>query len=89
MHAVEERISKSQREAGDLGMSLRACLLIAAAAAALGLAVRLALAVPPPEPAFVARIKWWQDNAQELAKGHHIERAETPCGASFCPSLKK
>jgi hypothetical protein len=66
-------------------MSLRTCLLLALAGTMLGLLIRLALPVGPPEPALLARIEWWEQNAEALARGHHIERADDmPCGTTFC-----
>jgi hypothetical protein len=70
-------------------MNVRTCVLLAAAGAAIGLVLRLALPSSAPEPALLARVAWWQANAETLAKGHHIERSdETPCGATYCPPEK-
>jgi hypothetical protein len=60
--------------------------LLAIVGTMIGLGLMWALPVAPPEPAFSARIEWWEKNAEALAREHHIERAATWCGHSACPA---
>jgi glycosyltransferase involved in cell wall biosynthesis len=51
-------------------LTLRGCLVIAAAGVAVGLALRLARPVQPPEPGLLARIETWKALAAELQRNH-------------------
>jgi hypothetical protein len=72
------------REEAMSGIIIPVCLLLAVAGVALGLVLRL----PSPSLRLKPRSSpGWSGGAITpiLGREHHIERADTPCGASFCP----
>ena len=54
-------------------LRLPAVVALALFGAGLGLAVIWFYPRPSADEAFLARLKWWQENAPSVQKGHHLQ----------------
>ncbi|HKG83268.1 MAG TPA: hypothetical protein VKB16_08950 [Beijerinckiaceae bacterium] len=54
-------------------LRIPAVVALALFGAGLGLAVIWFYPHPIADEAFLARLKWWQENAPSIQKGHHLQ----------------
>jgi len=54
-------------------LRIPAVVALALFGAGLGLAVIWFYPHPRADEAFLARLKWWQENAPSVQKGHHLQ----------------